>query len=48
MGKLILGMNVSLDGYVDDLACGLVMGPPSKKHFPCLRDYGLGFCAVLE
>ena len=33
MGKLILGMNVSLDGYVDDLAGGLVMAPPSKKHF---------------
>lgn len=33
MGKLILGMNVSLDGYVDDLAGGLVMGPPSQKHF---------------
>ncbi len=33
MSKLILGMNVSLDGYVDDLAGGLVMGPPSQKHF---------------
>jgi dihydrofolate reductase len=33
MGKLILGMNVSLDGYVDDRAGGLVMGPPSQKHF---------------
>jgi len=26
-------MNVSLDGYVDDLAGGLVMGPPSPKLF---------------
>ena len=33
MGKLILGMNVSLDGYVDDLAGGLVMGPPGPDVF---------------
>jgi len=33
MGKLILGMNVSLDGYVDDLAGGLVMGPPGPQLF---------------
>ncbi|MER8474614.1 dihydrofolate reductase family protein [Mesorhizobium sp. M1163] len=33
MGKLILGMNVSIDGYVDDLAGNLVMGAPSQKHF---------------
>ncbi len=33
MGKLILGMNVSLDGYVDDTGGNLVMGPPSQKHF---------------
>jgi len=33
MGKLILGMNVSLDGYVDDTGGNLVMGPPSEKHF---------------
>lgn len=33
MGKLILAMNVSVDGYVDDSAGGLVMGPPSQKHF---------------
>jgi dihydrofolate reductase len=33
MGKLILGMNVSIDGYVDDLDGNLVMGAPSQKHF---------------
>ena len=33
MGKLILGMNVSIDGYVDDLAGTLVMPAPSPKHF---------------
>jgi dihydrofolate reductase len=33
MGKLILGMNVSIDGYVDDLAGTLVMPAPSRKHF---------------
>lgn len=33
MGKFILAMNVSLDGYVDDLAGGLVFGPPSAQHF---------------
>ena len=33
MGKLILGMNVSLDGYVDDAGGNLVMGAPSQKHF---------------
>jgi dihydrofolate reductase len=33
MGKLILAMNVSIDGYVDNLAGNLVMGAPSQKHF---------------
>jgi dihydrofolate reductase len=33
MGKLILGMNVSVDGYVDDTEGNLVMGAPSQKHF---------------
>jgi dihydrofolate reductase len=33
MGKLILAMNVSIDGYVDDLGGNLVMGAPSQKHF---------------
>ena len=33
MGKLVFGMNVSLDGYVDDLAGGLVMPPPGPKLF---------------
>jgi len=33
MGKLILGMNVSIDGYVDDVGGNLVMGAPSEKHF---------------
>jgi dihydrofolate reductase len=33
MGKLILEMNVSLDGYVDDLAGGLVMAPPGPQLF---------------
>ncbi len=33
MGKLILGMNVSLDGYVDGLSGNLDMGPPSPKLF---------------
>lgn len=33
MGKCILAMNVSVDGYVDDLAGTLIMGPPSAAHF---------------
>ena len=33
MGKLILAMNVSVDGYVDDLGGNLVMPVPSVKHF---------------
>ncbi len=33
MAKLILGMNVSLDGYVDDVDGTLVMGPPSPELF---------------
>ena len=33
MSKFVLEMNVSLDGYVDDLGSNLVMGPPSQKHF---------------
>lgn len=33
MGKLILAMNVSLDGYVDDVGGNLVMGPPSPEVF---------------
>jgi dihydrofolate reductase len=33
MGKLIFGMNLSLDGYVDDLEGTLVMGAPSPKLF---------------
>ncbi|WP_298330461.1 dihydrofolate reductase family protein [Asticcacaulis sp.] len=33
MAKLILSMNVSLDGYVDDVDGGLVMGAPSPEVF---------------
>ncbi len=33
MAKLILGMNVSLDGYVDDLGGTLVMPPPGPELF---------------
>ena len=33
MGKLVFGMNVSLDGYVDDLAGNLVMPPPGSELF---------------
>jgi len=33
MGKLILAMNVSLDGYVDDVAGGLVMPAPGPELF---------------
>jgi dihydrofolate reductase len=33
VGKLVLGMNVSLDGYVDDAGGNLVMGVPSPKLF---------------
>jgi dihydrofolate reductase len=33
MAKLILGMNVSIDGYVDDAEGTLCMGAPSEKHF---------------
>ncbi len=33
MGKLVLSMNLSLDGYVDDVAGTLVMPPPSPELF---------------
>lgn len=33
MAKLVFGMNVSLDGYVDDVAGTLVMPPPSPEVF---------------
>lgn len=33
MGKLIFGMNLSLDGYVDGLSGNLDMPPPSEKLF---------------
>lgn len=36
MGKLVFGMMQSLDGYVDDVAGGLVMPPPGPalhRHF---------------
>ncbi|MFT4074192.1 MAG: dihydrofolate reductase family protein [Asticcacaulis sp.] len=33
MSKMILAMNVSLDGYVDDLAGSFVMGLPSPELF---------------
>jgi dihydrofolate reductase len=33
MAKLILAMNVSIDGYVDDFGGNLVMDAPSRKHF---------------
>jgi len=33
MGKLILSMNVSLDGYVDDVAGNLVMPAPGPELF---------------
>lgn len=33
MGKLVFGMNMSLDCYVNDLADAFVMGPPGPKLF---------------
>ncbi len=33
MGRLVFGMNVSLDGYVDDVGGTLVMPPPSPQLF---------------
>lgn len=33
MGNLILAMNVSVDGYVDDVGGNLVMGPPGPEVF---------------
>lgn len=44
MGRLVFGMNVSLDGYVDDLAGTLVMGPPSAEVF----DYWIRAVDSLE
>ncbi len=38
MGKLILSMNVSLDGYVDDVAGKLVMPRPSPELFGWWTD----------
>ncbi|EGF89484.1 ribD C-terminal domain protein [Asticcacaulis biprosthecium C19] len=47
MGKFILAMNVSLDGYVDDLAGGLVMPPPSEQHFQYWIDTIKGHAATI-
>jgi dihydrofolate reductase len=47
MGKLILNMNVSLDGYVDDRAGGLVMGPPSAEVFRYWIDTVSGQAATI-
>ncbi|MBW8882392.1 MAG: dihydrofolate reductase family protein [Asticcacaulis sp.] len=44
MARLVFGMNVSLDGYVDDLAGTLVMGPPSAEVF----DYWIKAVAGLS
>lgn len=47
MGKLILNMNVSLDGYVDDAGGNLVMGPPSAEVFRYWIDTVKGHAATI-
>ncbi len=47
MGKMIFSMNVSLDGYVDDLAGGLVMPGPSPKLFDYWIQDTRGHAAAL-
>lgn len=47
MGKLILAMNVSVDGYVDDSDGTLVMPAPSPRHFRYWIDTLRGHAATL-
>jgi hypothetical protein len=47
MGKLVFGMVQSLDGYVDDVAGGLVLPPPGAalgRHF---TDHVRGLAGAL-
>ena len=47
MGKLILGMNVSLDGYVDGIEGKLDMPPPSPEVFRYWIDTVRGHAATI-
>lgn len=47
MGQLILAMNVSLDGYVDDVDGTLVMPPPSAEVFQWWIDTVRGHAATI-
>ena len=47
MGKLILAMNVSLDGYVDDAGGNLVMPRPGPKLFQYWIDAVAGQAATI-
>src|ERR1700684_2335604 len=39
MGKIVFGMSQSLDGYVDDVAGGLVLPPPGVALSRHLTDW---------
>lgn len=47
MAKLIFGMSQSLDGYVDDLAGTLRMGPPGALLFQHFVDHVRGLAGCL-
>jgi dihydrofolate reductase len=47
MGKLVFGMSQSLDGYVDDVAGGLVLPPPDVALFRHFTDWVRGVAGSL-
>jgi dihydrofolate reductase len=47
MAKLVFGMSQSLDGYVDDAAGGLVMGPPDRTLFRHFTDHVRSLAGML-
>lgn len=47
MAKLVFGMMQSLDGYVDDLAGSLSMGPPDAVMFRHFVDHVAGLNGIL-
>jgi dihydrofolate reductase len=47
MAKLVFGMMQSLDGYVDDAAGGLVMGPPDLAVHQHFADHVRGLAGIL-
>ncbi len=47
MGKLVFGMNISLDGYVDGPSGNFEMGPPGPKLFRYWIEHIRGVAATV-